>query len=68
MAGCIEFGYEELRAATNNFDARSISEGGCKLGEGGFGPVFKGKLKFTQVAIKILRNTPKVSEFMKSSL
>ncbi len=61
VAGCIEFGYEELRDATNNFDAKPINQGGCKLGEGGFGPVFKGKLKFTEVAIKILRNTPKVS-------
>ena len=59
--GCIEFGYEELRDATNNFDPKPLSQGGCKLGEGGFGPVFKGRLKFTEVAIKILRNTPKVS-------
>ena len=58
-AGCILFSYEELRQATGNFDNRSISQGGNKLGEGGFGPVYKGKLKFTEVAIKILRN-PKV--------
>lgn len=54
VAGCLEFDYEELRKATNGFD------NSCKLGEGGFGPVFKGKLKHTEVAIKILRNTPKV--------
>lgn len=58
--GCLQFDYEELREATNNFDPRPFNQGGCKLGEGGFGPVFKGRLKFTEVAIKILRTTPKV--------
>lgn len=52
--GCLEFALEELRYATRGFDKS------FKLGEGGFGPVYKGKLKFTEVAIKILRNTPKV--------
>ncbi len=60
MEGCIKFDYEELRKATNSFDTRSLSKGGCKLGEGGFGPVFRGKLIFTEVAIKLLRNAPKV--------
>ena len=59
-SGCLHFDYDELKKATNGFDTRPIKNGGCKLGEGGFGPVFKGKLKFTDVAIKILRNTPKV--------
>lgn len=41
--------YEELKDATNNFEAASI------LGEGGFGRVFKGVLKDgTAVAIKRL--------------
>ena len=54
VAGCLEFDYDELKNATDGFS------NACKLGEGGFGPVFRGKLKFTEVAIKILRNTPKV--------
>ena len=57
VAGCLHFDTEELRAATRNFDKRSVRAGGCKLGEGGFGPVYMGKLKNTDVAIKILRKT-----------
>ncbi|KAI3454160.1 hypothetical protein Pfo_010823 [Paulownia fortunei] len=40
---------EEIEAATNKF-SRSM-----KIGEGGYGPVFKGKLDHTRVAIKVLR-------------
>lgn len=39
---------EEIEAATNKF---SNSQ---KIGEGGYGPVFKGKLDHTPVAIKVL--------------
>uniref|UniRef100_A0A803LL32 non-specific serine/threonine protein kinase n=1 Tax=Chenopodium quinoa TaxID=63459 RepID=A0A803LL32_CHEQI len=43
------FRFEELVAATNNFDLRN------KLGQGGFGPVFKGKLEDEQeIAVKRL--------------
>lgn len=38
--------YEDLRQSTNNWD------GGSVLGRGGFGTVFKGTWKCTQVAIK----------------
>ncbi|RDX86824.1 U-box domain-containing protein 35, partial [Mucuna pruriens] len=40
---------EEIEAATNNFD-KSL-----KIGEGGYGPVFKGVLDHTVVAIKAVR-------------
>ncbi|KAL0394189.1 UNVERIFIED_CONTAM: U-box domain-containing protein 52 [Sesamum latifolium] len=40
---------DEIQAATDNF-SRSR-----KIGEGGYGPVFKGKLDHTPVAIKVLR-------------
>ncbi|KAJ0965557.1 hypothetical protein J5N97_026695 [Dioscorea zingiberensis] len=40
---------EEIEAATNNFAEER------KIGEGGYGPVFKCYLDHTQVAIKVLR-------------
>ncbi|KAE8676014.1 peptidyl-prolyl cis-trans isomerase CWC27-like protein [Hibiscus syriacus] len=40
---------EEIEEATENFVASN------KIGEGGYGPVFKGKLDHTPVAIKVLR-------------
>ena len=46
---CIQFTYEQLRKATKEFHED------CKLGEGGFGPVYKGTLLYTTVAIKKLR-------------
>ncbi|CAI9093733.1 OLC1v1029287C1 [Oldenlandia corymbosa var. corymbosa] len=41
---------EEIEIATNKFAQTS------KIGEGGYGPVYKGKLDHTPVAIKILRS------------
>ena len=61
IAGCLHFDKKELSEATDNFNRRPVRLGGCKLGEGGFGPVFRGVLRHTEVAIKILRNVPKVT-------
>ncbi|KAL6523983.1 hypothetical protein OROMI_031078 [Orobanche minor] len=44
-----KYSIEEIQAATNNFS------GSRKIGEGGYGPVFKGKLDHTPVAVKLLR-------------
>ncbi|XP_074269990.1 G-type lectin S-receptor-like serine/threonine-protein kinase SD1-13 [Silene latifolia] len=55
------FKFEELSAATNNFQESN------KIGQGGFGPVYKGTLEDGQeVAIKRLSGTSKqgVEEFM----
>ena len=46
---CIEFTYKQLQEATKDFSEK------YQLGEGGFGPVYKGKLLYTTVAIKKLR-------------
>lgn len=41
---------EEIEAATDYFSDS------LKIGEGGYGPVYKGKLDHTRVAIKVLRS------------
>ncbi|KAE8700384.1 Cyclophilin-like peptidyl-prolyl cis-trans isomerase family protein isoform 1 [Hibiscus syriacus] len=41
---------EEIEEATENFAASN------KIGEGGYGPIFKGKLDHTPVPIKVLRS------------
>lgn len=48
---------EEIEKATNNFSEE------LKIGEGGYGPVFKATLDHTLVAVKILRSN--VSQGMK---
>ncbi|XP_078155684.1 U-box domain-containing protein 70-like isoform X2 [Carex rostrata] len=45
-----EFSLQELRQGTQNFSES------LKIGEGAFGPVYKGSLRRTTVAIKLLRS------------
>lgn len=44
-----KYSIEELEEATNKFSAS------FKIGEGGYGPVFRGRIDHTPVAIKVLR-------------
>ncbi|XP_012966470.1 interleukin-1 receptor-associated kinase 4 [Mesocricetus auratus] len=48
------FSFYELKSITNNFDERPVSVGGNRMGEGGFGVVYKGRLNDTAVAVKKL--------------
>lgn len=53
----VEFSYSELQQATNDFD------NSLKIGEGGYGTVYKGFLHHTAVAIKILNPPTLHSQF-----
>lgn len=48
------FAFCELKDVTNNFDERPVSFGGNKMGEGGFGVVYKGYVNNRAVAVKKL--------------
>ncbi|KAK2492451.1 hypothetical protein MC885_010160 [Smutsia gigantea] len=48
------FSFYELKNVTNNFDERPISVGGNKMGEGGFGVVYKGHVNNRTIAVKKL--------------
>ncbi|KAH1235072.1 hypothetical protein GLYMA_09G259100v4 [Glycine max] len=47
---CSEFSFSEIKEATSNFNPSS------KIGEGGYGSIFKGVLHHTEVAIKMLNS------------
>ncbi|XP_072528269.1 interleukin-1 receptor-associated kinase 4 [Salminus brasiliensis] len=52
--GFYTFTYQELTQITGSWDERPVLDGGRRLGEGGFGVVFKGLLSSTPVAVKKL--------------
>ncbi|XP_030071861.1 interleukin-1 receptor-associated kinase 4 isoform X2 [Microcaecilia unicolor] len=52
--GFCRFSFEELKKSTNNFDDRPVSAGGRKVGEGGFGVVYKSTINSRTVAVKKL--------------
>ncbi|XP_011243947.1 interleukin-1 receptor-associated kinase 4 isoform X1 [Mus musculus] len=52
------FSFHELKSITNNFDEQPASAGGNRMGEGGFGVVYKGCVNNTIVAVKKLGALP----------
>ncbi|XP_039196640.1 interleukin-1 receptor-associated kinase 4 isoform X3 [Crotalus tigris] len=52
--GLKSFLFYELKSITNNFADQTLSAGGNKIGEGGFGVVYKGCINGQTVAVKKL--------------
>lgn len=48
LGECMEYFANELAQATRNYGR------GCVIGKGGFGTVYKGSLRYSTVAIKVL--------------
>ncbi|XP_043943347.1 interleukin-1 receptor-associated kinase 4 [Protopterus annectens] len=56
--GFYMFSYQHLMKITGNFNEHPVATGGNKLGEGGFGVVFKGCFNSRLVAVKRLAALP----------
>lgn len=52
--GFYTFSHRELTVMTSDWDDRPLRDGGCWLGSGGFGVVFRGSMGGTHVAVKKL--------------
>lgn len=52
--GFCTFTHRELTVMTGGWDDRPVKDGGCLLGTGGFGVVFRGSMGGTDVAVKKL--------------
>ncbi|XP_062317443.1 interleukin-1 receptor-associated kinase 4 isoform X1 [Osmerus eperlanus] len=60
-SGFLRFSFHELERITEKFDNRTMSEGGRRLGEGGFGTVYQGIIDEKPVAVKKLHSMEDIS-------